>query len=66
MVYSLQQPSNPYLEYYTNNWVDMWVWWWLQIYFAKYKLPEQAGDFEKFLASFSLNGVKSSNICRPS
>ena len=45
--------------------VETYMWWFLQIWFAKYKIPEQAGDFEKFMGSFSLNGVKSSNLCKP-
>jgi hypothetical protein len=36
---------------------DMWAWWALQIWFAKYRIPEQAGEVEKFIGSFSLNGI---------
>ena len=40
-----------------NSIVDYWTWWGLQMYYAKYRIPEQAGDFEKFVGSFSLNGI---------
>ena len=46
-------------------WIDAYTWWWLNLWFAKYRIPEQAGDFEKFIGSFSLNGVKSANLCKP-
>ena len=46
-------------------WIDTYVWWWLNLWFAKYKIPEQAGDLERFVGTFSLNGIKSSNLCKP-
>ena len=49
------QVSNPYIDWY----IDQCVWFGLQMYFAKYKIPKQAGDYEKFIGTFRLNGVKS-------
>ena len=43
-------------------WIETYTWWWLNLYFAKYKIPEQAGDFEKFVSSFSLNGIKRKQV----
>jgi hypothetical protein len=57
--------NNPLLDYCAGIVIDAWVWWWLNLWFAKYKIPEQAGDFEKFVGSFSLNGIHRKNLCRP-
>jgi hypothetical protein len=48
-----------------NCYIDYCTWWFLQMWFAKYRIPEQAGDFERFVGSFSLNGVKARSICGP-
>ena len=45
------------IEPLVNNWIDFYTKWWLNLYFAKYRIPEQAGDLEKFIGSFSLNGI---------
>ena len=45
------------IEPLVNSWIDNYTWWWLNLYFSKYKIPQQAGDFEKFIGSFSLNGI---------
>lgn len=58
-------PGMEYLELLVNSWIDYCTWWGLQMYFAKYRIPEQAGDFERFVGSFSTNGIKSANLCRP-
>lgn len=44
-------------ELLVNKCIDAYVYWWLNVYFSKYKVPEQAGDVEKFIRSFSLNGI---------
>ena len=54
------QASNPWVNWY----IDRCTWWFLQMWFAKYRIPEQAGEVEKFIGSFSLNGFKS-NVCKP-
>jgi hypothetical protein len=58
-------PGMELIEQLANSWIDIFAWWWLNLYFAKYRIPEQAGDFERFVGTFSLNGVKSSNLCKP-
>ena len=45
------------IEPLVNSWIDNYTWWWLNLYFSKYEIPQQAGDFEKFIGSFSLNGI---------
>jgi hypothetical protein len=47
------QASNPWIDWY----IDRCTWWFLQLWFAKYQIPKQAGDFERFIGSFSLNGM---------
>jgi hypothetical protein len=53
------QVNNPWVDWY----IDQLTWWFLQMYFARYRVPEQAGDFEKFVGSFSTNGIKTKNLC---
>jgi hypothetical protein len=45
--------------------INVYVWWCLNWYFSFYRIPTQADDFEKFLGTVSLNGIKAGNICRP-
>jgi hypothetical protein len=57
----LQQPSNTIIDWY----IDQYIWWSLQLYFLPYRLPEYGGDVDKWVSTFSLNGIKSSNLCKP-
>jgi hypothetical protein len=44
--------------------IDAYVWWFLQLYFLPYRMPEYGGEVDKWISQFSLNGIKS-NLCRP-
>ena len=47
-------------------WIDMSVWWMLQYKFMMpAKLIAHNDDMQQFLEQFSLNGLKSSNLCKP-
>jgi hypothetical protein len=47
-------------------WIDYSVWMMLQFKFmAPAKMISVNDDMEQFLRCFSLNGIKSFNICRP-
>lgn len=48
-------------------WIDYNVWLMLQLKFAMpAKLISVGSEMEDFLKCFSLNGIKSSNLCKPS
>jgi hypothetical protein len=42
---------------------QMWIM--LNIWFLPYKLPGMFGDIEEVISSVTLNGIKSSNLCKP-
>jgi hypothetical protein len=47
-------------------WIDYSVWMMLQFKFMyPAKMISVNDDMENFLKQFSLNGIKSANICRP-
>ncbi len=54
------------VEQFVNNYLDMWAWWFLQSWYMPFKMPGIYSDVDKFVSQFTLNGVKSSNICKPS
>ena len=45
--------------------IDFNVWMFLQLYFLPYRLPEYGSEVDKFVSVYSLNGIKSSNLCKP-
>ena len=45
--------------------IDSYVWWFLQLYFLPYRLPEYGSEVDKFISVYSLNGVKAANLCKP-
>lgn len=68
MVYSLQQLSslkNPYADSFVNYWVDYYTWWFLQWYYLPMRVPEWHSEADKWVSQFTLNGIKSSNLCQP-
>jgi hypothetical protein len=52
MAYIVPQQNNPVLDW----WIDQWVWFGLQIYFAPYRIMGDS-DIEKFMLQFTLNGI---------
>ena len=60
MAHLLQQPSNTIIEWY----IDQYIWWALQLYFLPYRLPSYGSDVDRWVSTFSLNGVKSTNPCK--
>jgi hypothetical protein len=56
------QPANDVIDW----WFDYAIWLMMQNYYAPYRMPENLGDVEKWVQTVSLNGVKSTNLCRPS
>ncbi|CAB5214813.1 hypothetical protein UFOVP190_273 [uncultured Caudovirales phage] len=49
----------------TGELMNMQVWLMLNIWFLPYKLPGMLGDIEEVVRSVTLNGIKSSNPCKP-
>lgn len=45
--------------------VDIWVWHLVQLYYAPYVAIVKGGEVQEFVEQFSLNGFKSSNLCKP-
>ena len=45
--------------------IETSMWWFLQLYFLPYRLPEYGSEVDKFISVYSLNGVKSFNLCKP-
>ena len=40
-----------------NQLIDNYVWWFLQIYFLPYRLPEFGSDVDRVVSQYSLNGI---------
>ena len=49
----------------TNSVLEYQMWLFLQLYFAPYRLATMSDDLDKFISRVSLNGIKSSNLCKP-
>ena len=37
--------------------VDAYVWWFLQVYFLPYRLPEYGSEVDRWISVYSLNGI---------
>jgi len=53
------------VDNYVNWWIDSWTWTYLNLWFLPHRMPGLHSDVDKFVSQFTLNGIKSSNICRP-
>jgi hypothetical protein len=53
------------VEQFVNNYLDTWAWWFLHCWYMPLKMPGMYSDVDKFVSQFTLNGVKSSNLCKP-
>jgi hypothetical protein len=40
-----------------NKLIDAYVWWFLQLYFLPYRLPEFGSDIDRVISQYSLNGL---------
>lgn len=60
MAHLSQQPSNTIIDWY----IDQYIWWALHMYFLPYRMPGYGGDIERFIGTVSLNGIKTTNLCR--
>ena len=49
----------------TNSVLEYQMWLFLQLYFAPYRLATMGDDIDKVISRVSLNGIKSSNLCKP-
>ena len=51
-----------------NNIIDAYIdyltWWFLQLYFLPYRLPEYGSEVDQFISQYSLNGAKRFNFCK--
>ncbi len=54
------------LDNYVNWYWDCVAHTFLNIWFIPFRMPELHSDVDKFVSQFSLNGIKATNICRPS
>lgn len=54
------------LDVYVNWWWDSAAWTLLNMYYLPYRMPGIHSDVDKWVSQFTLNGIKSGNICRPS
>jgi hypothetical protein len=61
MVNLLHTRNNTVLDWY----LDQYMWYMMQVYFAPYRLPDLFSDADKWVASVSTNGARWPNLCRP-
>ena len=61
MAFSEQLASSLYI----NEIFDSWMWVMIKLMYAPYSVLGRGEEVEKFVQQFSLNGIKSGNICRP-
>jgi hypothetical protein len=50
---------------FVNCYVETCVWSFMQIWAAPYRLPGNMGEIERWTQTVSLNGIRSSNLCKP-
>ena len=60
------EPLRLHLNDHANWWVDCATWTYLNLWFLPHRMPGLHSDVDKFVSQFTLNGIKASNICRPS
>jgi hypothetical protein len=53
------------LDNYVNWYFDCISWTLLNTWFIPFRMPEIHSDTDKWVSQFTLNGLKSTNICRP-
>ena len=53
------------IDHYVNWVIDCNMWTFMQMWSAPFQLPGNLGEIEKWTNMVSLNGIKSTNICRP-
>ena len=58
----MRQPMDAYVNWY----LDCTTWTFLNLWFLPHRMPGLHSDVDKFVSQFTLNGIKSSNICRTS
>jgi hypothetical protein len=46
--------------------MDQWTWWFLQLYFLPYRTPSIHSEVDQWTQQVSMNGVRWSNLCKPS
>ncbi len=49
----------------TNNYIDFCVYTMLELYFMPAKLMSAGTEVDQWISTFSTNGIKLPNICRP-
>jgi hypothetical protein len=58
----MRQPMDAYVNWY----LDCATWAYLNLWYLPHRMPGLHSDVDKFVSQFTLNGIKASNICRPS
>jgi hypothetical protein len=48
-----------------NYFIDQYAWYFLQMYYLPFKIPALMGETDKWVSAVSLNGIRSSNLCKP-
>ena len=48
-----------------NNLFDFWVWSLLQCYYSPFYIMGKGSEIEQWVSTFTTNGIKSFNLCRP-
>lgn len=51
-------------DQWINNYLDAWAWWYLHTWFLPFKMPGLYSDVDNIVSQFTLNGIRSSNLCQ--
>ena len=58
-------PANKIADYWVGMWCDYNMWLFLKMWYLPMEMISHGDEVDQFLKQFSLNGIKSSNLCRP-
>jgi len=57
----IRKPVDQYINWYS----DCVSWTFLNLFYLPYRMPSIHSDVDKWVSQFTLNGIKTGNICRP-
>ena len=58
-------PANKIADYVVGSWLDYNMYVFLKLWYLPMEMITYGDDVDKFLKQFSLNGIKTGNLCRP-
>jgi hypothetical protein len=58
------EPIRLHLNSYVDWYWDCAAWTYLNLWFVPFRMPELYSDTDRWVSQFSLNGIKSSSICK--